>query len=104
MTVVSEIIVEAGKLFSVHPRDILGPYKYPFLMPSRFAVYTALWRRGNGYKQAGRWVGGRDHSTVIHGIGRAEAWEAEDPDYAAKIQHLVDYRRPAVDVLQGTET
>jgi chromosomal replication initiator protein len=38
--------------------------------------------------QIGRLYGGRDHSTVLNSLRRAEAWVAEDPDLASRVQEL----------------
>lgn len=86
-----EIIHQCAEVFNVHPRDLLSHSRFEFLLGPRFALYAALRQRGSTYSQIGRWLN-RDHSTVIYGIRRSE-WIAErNPDYAAKIDYLVNWK------------
>lgn len=36
----------------------------------------------------GRWVGGRDHSTILYGLGNVAAKRASDPEFAARLVSL----------------
>lgn len=94
---INDVIDKASELFLVHRRDILGPYRYSFLMPARFALCKALRERGMSYPHIGR-VMNRDHSTVIHAVERAEYTMERDPSYAAKIQTLIDLRPEPVEL------
>lgn len=88
---IKELILKRAKeLFGVRPEDIVGPSRYSLYIPARFAVCTALSRRGWSYPQIGRFLGGRDHSSIIHAVRRAEYMESRDPEYASKIQELVN--------------
>lgn len=88
---VSDVIDKASELFCVHRRDILGPYRYNFLMPARFALCKALRERGLSFPHIGR-VLNRDHSTVIYSVQRAEYMMERDSGYAKKVQTLIDLR------------
>lgn len=88
---VNDVIDKASELFCVHRRDILGPYRYNFLMPARFALCKALRERGLSYPHIGR-VMNRDHSTVIYAASRAEYLMERDSSYANKVQTLIDLR------------
>lgn len=88
---VSELIGKASELFDVHRRDILGPYRYNFLMPARFALCKALRNRGMSYPHIGR-VLERDHSTVIHAIRRADYMIERDTEFADKVRVLTELR------------
>ena len=57
----------------------------------RFAAFLALHEHGMSSPQIGRLFGGRDHSSVLHGIGRARALASVDPDFV----WLVDALRAA---------
>lgn len=85
-----EVIKEAERMFRVHRRDITGKARLQFIMPARYAVYTALVLRGNSTAQVGRWLH-RDHSTVIYGMRQAQRIMAADPDYRAKVEALIAF-------------
>lgn len=87
----TEVVEEASRLFHVHKRDIVGPYRFTFLMPARFALCKALRERGLSYPHIGR-IMNRDHSTVIYAAGRAEYMMERDPHYADKVNRLIEYR------------
>lgn len=74
-----------------------GLQEYELAAPSRTAIVVRA--RNAGYlvarrktkkslPQIGEMFGGKDHTTVLHGIRRAEALEAEDPAFAALIQNV----------------
>lgn len=88
---VTELVDKASELFDVHRRDILGPYRYNFLMPPRFALCKALRNRGMSYPHIGR-VMGRDHSTVIHAIRRADYMIERDAEFADRVRVLTELR------------
>lgn len=83
-----EIINKCAELFDVHPRDLVSDARFGFLMPARFALYKALHLRGWAYARIGRWLGGRDHTTIIHGVNRATYMMERDPDYEQKVIQL----------------
>ena len=82
-----DIIREAGHLFKVNHQDIHSKYRYRFLMPARFAVWTALHLRKTSYSQIGRWFE-RDHTTIIHGVNVAKRKMETDHDYKTKVLTL----------------
>lgn len=87
----SDYVKAAAEMFHIHPRDLVGPYRYGFLLPARFALSKALRTRGWTLPAIGRLVN-RDHTTIIYQIERAEYYMERDPGYAAKIQALVDLK------------
>lgn len=86
-----ELVAKCSEMFDVHPRDLLGPARFGFLIPARFALYKAMRIRGWSFAQIGRFMN-RDHSTVIHGVARAEYIMARDEQYREKVQELVEFR------------
>lgn len=78
------VVNKTCDLFAVHPRDLLGDYRYRFLIPARFALYAALEGAGWTRRRAGRALG-RDHSTLRHGVYRAADMARRDPKYAKKL-------------------
>src|ERR1700744_992747 len=62
----------------VRVSDILGPSRRLAILPARFETYAYLYfGRGWTKRQIGRFVGGRDHSTVWNGLRRLEGAEAK---------------------------
>ena len=92
-----EIINECARLFGVHQRDIVSDARFGFLIPARFALYKALRLRGWSCAQIGKLVSGRDHSTILHGLKRADYMMERDPSYAAKVLAMVDLKPTAID-------
>lgn len=86
-----QFIEETCRLFKIHPRDLVGPYRYQFLMPARFALAKALRLRGWTLPDIGKLMN-RDHTSVIYQIQRAEYDMERNPGYAAKVQHLVELK------------
>lgn len=80
-------IVLAAKMFNVHPRDLIGPYKFDFLMLPRFALTKALRMRGLSTPKIGKIVN-RDHSSVLYHIGQADYFMQRDPEYKKKVNRL----------------
>lgn len=76
------------ELFDVHPRDLVSDARFGFLMPARFALYKSMHMRGLAYAEIGRRCGNRDHSTIIHGVRRADYFMERDPEYARKVNVL----------------
>lgn len=91
----TELVVECSKMFGVHYRDIMGPSRFRFVTVPRFALYKAMRMRGWSYSQIGRFMD-RDHTTVMHGVTRAEYYMERDPDYTAKVNALAVYQSPHV--------
>lgn len=91
-----EIIIKCSELFKIHPRDLLGRYRFDFIMPARFALYKALRMRGWSYPEIGRKFD-RDHSTVIYGVKRAEYMMLKDAEYAAKVVELAKMKYAVLD-------
>lgn len=87
----TKIVKRASELFDVHPRDIAGGARYKFIMPARFAVWKALKDRGWSYVRIGRMFD-RDHSTILHGVRKANYLAERDFTYAQQIEELTNMR------------
>lgn len=66
------IIASIASDMDVTYADVIGTRRYTPIMRARLVAYMVLTGRGNSLAQAGRWIGGRDHSTVINGIKKFE--------------------------------
>jgi hypothetical protein len=74
---------QACDSFAIHPRDLLGPYRYAFLTPARFAVYSALFDLGWKIGRIGR-VLGKDHRSIRNGLERSDIMAERDAVYRRK--------------------
>lgn len=79
----------AADLFKVHPRDLVGPYRYQFLMGPRFALAKALRNNGWTYPAIGKLMG-CDHTTAIYRVRQADVFMERSPAYRAKVQNLTE--------------
>lgn len=77
----------AAKMFHVHPRDLIGDYRYGFLMLPRFALAKALRMRGLSTPNIGK-IMHRDHTTIIYQLRKVEYYMERDPAYRRKIEEL----------------
>lgn len=82
-------IQECSRIFDIHPRDLVGDYRFRFASRARQALYLALHRRGWSYRRIGDFIC-RDPKTVSHGIGVAQYAAERDPVYASKVDRLVN--------------
>lgn len=48
--------------------DLKGPRRHKTIATARKALYAALRATGMSFPEIGRFVGGRDHTTVIYGV------------------------------------
>ena len=87
----ARLLNKASELFDVHKRDLNSRVRYGFIMPARFAMYKALRERNWSYPRIGR-LFDKDHSTIIHGVKRAEYLMERDASYAAKVDDLINLR------------
>lgn len=91
----TEVIAYAGQLFKCSPRDILNDKRTVRIHRARLACYLAFWTRAElrgtqpSYKGVGRLMGGRDHSTIIHGLKRARALMDSDPEFAQRVLQII---------------
>ena len=79
-----EIRRRVAKAFGISVADLIGPSRLRKIAYARFAAYDLLQRTGRlSTTQIGLYLGGRDHSTVMHGIKRCRNLQSFDPDFAA---------------------
>lgn len=84
---IPEIIAEGARLFNLSADDIYGDYRNRYYCRARFALYKALQLRGASGAQVGRWMK-RDHSTVRHGIERADFLMESDPAFRHAVEKI----------------
>jgi len=81
------VVLRCAELFHVDRRDLMGNYRFKFLMPAKFALCAALRAQGFSYSRIGKFLG-RDHSTIIYAVDRAHWQMSKDPQYKDKIDTL----------------
>lgn len=84
---VSDIVKEVSKQFLVHERDILGPYRFDFVVRARFALYKVLHLRGMRLQAIAR-VTKRHHTSVMNGLVRADTLMENDPSFRDKVEQI----------------
>jgi chromosomal replication initiation ATPase DnaA len=82
------VILRAASLTGYAPKEITGVGRTAPLARVRFAIMLVLRRRGLSLPEIGRRLGGRDHTTVMHGVERAEAMLSSDADFAALFDQI----------------
>lgn len=86
-----QIAVEAARLFHVPLEELMGRARCSHHMPPRFALYKALHLRGWSTPQIGEFLG-RDHSTIIYGLRRAEQIMAGNKSYTRKVEQIAAWK------------
>jgi chromosomal replication initiator protein len=89
---VAEIVRIAEGLADLAPGDICGLSRLRGIAWPRQAVMLALHigRPSMSYPMIGAKLGGRDHTTIMHGVKRARARVEDCPDFARLVDALVD--------------
>lgn len=79
---VKSIVDMAAELWGVASSDIVGPLRAENIVEPRFAVYwVARHTLPLTLPMIGRSVGGRDHTTVMHGIRQADRRRSRDLNF-----------------------
>lgn len=97
---VGSVIRAAAYVYGVDQADLVGPRREHRLVVARqAAMYVARRDAGASYPEIGRCMGGRDHTTALHGyrvtaaaVGRSEA-VAEKIQRVADLAKAIDERR-----------
>jgi len=84
---VSDIIILASEIGLVDRALILGSSRHRRVVRIRQACMKIAREQGHSYPQIGRRMG-RDHSTIVHGVEKAENLAKDDARYAAFLKRL----------------
>ena len=84
-----EIIEAVCSQSGLSEKELLGPSRAQRLVSARFMAYWLI-RRHCEYTldRIGRIFGDRDHTTILHGLSRAEALANEDEDFDDRLSQL----------------
>jgi len=92
---IDEIISAVCKRFDVKRTEILGKKRTRSItLPRHIAIYLARHLTRNSLQEIGGSFGGRDHTTVMHAIERAEVQRRASADLEATIRQLEEQLMP----------
>lgn len=94
---VRDIVRAASFVSGFTANEITGQRRFAPLVRIRQAVCLVAREQGYSYPQIARTMD-RDHTTIMHGCDRAEAFAERDPAYVAKISAIRRLSRPTVRV------
>ncbi|MBX2797243.1 MAG: chromosomal replication initiator protein DnaA [Myxococcales bacterium] len=84
---VAAIIESVARFHNLRSADITGKKRTRTLTrPRHIAMYLARVHTNLSFPELGREFGGRDHSTIQHGVRKVEDGLQDDPDLAYKVQ------------------
>ncbi|WP_136635958.1 chromosomal replication initiator protein DnaA [Pseudooceanicola onchidii] len=86
---VEEIQRKVAEHFNIRMSDLIGPKRVrTFARPRQIAMYLAKTLTSRSLPEIGRRFGGRDHTTVIHGVKRVEELKVQDSQIAEDVEML----------------
>lgn len=90
------ILHGVARKYAMTPDEIKGPSRRKEVMPARYEVcFRLVVEAGYSYPQAGRFMGGRHHTTVLHSIRRFVASSPEAAEQWAEFQNVKAERAEA---------
>jgi chromosomal replication initiation ATPase DnaA len=84
---VREMVRRASEVTGIPQAEILGPMRHKQVCRPRFAIMLAARRRAYSSPQIAR-VLQRDHTVVLDGAARAEAFTLSQPSFAALVTEI----------------
>lgn len=101
----ARIVRTAARHHDVSVAALAGPGRSRTVAAARcLAMYLARRLAGSSFRTIGAALGGRDHTTILHGVRVCEGRIATDHGYAADVERLVTTlspARPVADVADG---
>jgi len=86
---VDDIQKKVAAHYNLRVADLLSPRRArPVARPRQVAMYLAKAMTSHSLPDIGRKFGGRDHTTIIHGVRKIEELMAGDPDLARDVDML----------------
>ncbi|MGC0223812.1 chromosomal replication initiator protein DnaA [Pseudooceanicola nitratireducens] len=86
---VEEIQRKVAEHYNIRMSDLIGPKRVrTYARPRQVAMYLAKQLTSRSLPEIGRRFGGRDHTTVIHGVRRVEELKQQDGQIAEDIELL----------------
>ena len=86
---VEEIQRKVSEHYNIRLSDMLGPKRVrSFARPRQVAMYLSKQMTSRSLPEIGRRFGGRDHTTVLHGVKRIEELKTQDGQIAEDLEML----------------
>ncbi len=86
---VEEIQRKVSEHYNIRLSDMIGPKRLrSYARPRQVAMYLAKHMTSRSLPEIGRRFGGRDHTTVMHGVRRIEELKAQDGQIAEDLELL----------------
>ena len=87
---ITRLVRVAAELSHVSCKELLSSARTPRVARARFAVVLVARELGFGFGNIGQRLGGRHHTTAMHGLRRArELLAADDLDFAKLVNALL---------------
>ena len=85
------VIIAVSEYFGVSVEDLKGSAQVrPIARPRQVAMYLCRqYCTHLSYPAVGRMLGGRDHTTILHGVKNIARLIAIDPDFETDISNIV---------------
>jgi len=97
LTVMPRLIAAAGAAFGASPGLVASDRREDVLCLARFAVMYVAWEDYHiSSTRIGMRLGGRDHSTVLHGIRRARLLMVTDERFKENVKKIQNFIRGQV--------
>lgn len=96
MQIVKTLEQQAIALLGLGKHRLTGRAYHAVLL--RHTMCLVLSRRGWSYNKIAPHMGYKDHTTVMHAVAKMTLRYDADPAYAAKVDKLVAYREPPLDL------
>lgn len=88
---VSDIIAVCCEHYGVNRVEFISHRRNaPMVRVRQIAMYLARDLTPQSFPTIGRIMGGRDHTTILHGCRKIQGLMAADPDLAAEVDRLAD--------------
>ena len=84
---ICDLISEAARVFYITQEELVGPSRKHIYTKARFALMKALHIRGWSTNKIGKQLA-KDHTTVMHGLDRAEELMLTDVRFRMRVQYL----------------
>ena len=86
---IEEIQRKVSDHYNIRLSDMIGPKRLrTYARPRQIAMYLAKYLTSRSLPEIGRRFGGRDHTTVMHGVKRIEELKSKDGQVAEDVEIL----------------
>lgn len=94
IVLIRDILAVTAKHYGVSVEDIKSARRqWSVVRPRQVAMFVAKCLTRRSLPDIGRHFGGRDHTTVLHGVRKIERLRAEDPQLNAEIETIINIVR-----------